>query len=737
MKKNYLKSLTFLAFCLSLFAALTICASAKTVKSGDYIFDVNGTTASLVEYTGSQSTVRVPAKIGSATVTKINDYAFWQNRKVVTVTLPSAVTSIGEAVFNECTALKKVILPKNLVTLGDSVFWFCTNLKTVVFGPNVKNFGSNIFTGCNKSVTAYVVSGTAAEKYIKTQKSVNLGYRYISSLKTASTMTAVLGETKKISVTISPGVVYNSRLSYTSSDKSVLTVSSDGTVTPLKIGKATVTCKARDGSGKTVKTTVTVVPARAKISKQSRTTLKSYRLEWAKVTGATAYRVYRYDTAAKKWVTLTNTTRTYYNVKNLAYYSSDQYRVRAYCKIGDLTCYGAVSPTFTAKVNYAAKVTGMTGVSSSASAVTFSWKAAAYADGYNVYSYNFSTKKYTLIKRTTAVSYTAEKLSPNREYGFAVKAYSLDGTKKVLAKAHSGLFYISTAPSPVTGLTLDPDSVGFEKFTVRWDKAENVSGYLLSFRAQGETEKTLTLTADQTCAELCELSPGTSYTVSVKAYNTRRSVIYESTATGITAQTEYIPTTAEQAVSSFVKAFNTTRNSNSSFTLLLKQKVTPGVNNPHTVTAEKVSTAVTSQFPAFTQYNFRNGIDDTSGVTPANILHAFNLTTEDLDPEKVKVQPDQSGFRVGFVLENQTPETDSEKLLAPEINTQAIEEATDLRVVSVSFDKTQVSEKYTKIQNGLFDNLKVTSTVTVTVNDGEDDIPLTFDIEQAFYFLWD
>ncbi|MGN1442390.1 MAG: leucine-rich repeat protein, partial [Acutalibacteraceae bacterium] len=481
MKKNYLKSLTFLAFCVSLFAALTICASAKTVKSGNYTYDVDGKTASLVEYTGSESSVSVPSKIGSATVTKINDYAFWQNKKVTKVTLPSTVTTIGDAVFNECTSLTKVVLPKNLVTMGDSVFWFCTNLKTVVFYANAKTFGKNIFTGCNKAVTAYVVKGSPAEKYIKTENSVNLGYRYISSLKTASSVKLAVGESQKISVTISPSVVYDRRIAYSSSNEKVVSVASDGTMKASAVGKATITCKAMDGSGKTVSTTVTVVPAKASIERQSKTTLTSYRLVWTKAAGATAYRVYRYDTKTKKWVTLGDTTKNYYNVSNLSYYSSDKYRVRSYCKIGKTTYSADVSATFTAKVNYAAKVTGMTRGASTGNSIAFSWKAAAYADGYNVYLYDLGTKKYTLIKSTTSVQYTAEKLSPNCEYGFAVRAYSLDGTKKVLAKEHSGWFYFSTTPSPVTGLAVKEDSAGFDKFTVEWNKAENVSGYILSY----------------------------------------------------------------------------------------------------------------------------------------------------------------------------------------------------------------------------------------------------------------
>ena len=740
MKKNYLKSLTFLAFCLSLFAALTVCASAKTVKSGNYIFDVNGKTASLVEYTGSESTVSVPSKVGTATVTKINDYAFWQNKKAAKVYLPSTVTTIGDAVFNECTALYKVVLPKKLVTMGDSVFWYCTNLKTVVFYENAKTFGKNIFTGCNKAVTAYVVKGSPAEKYIKTQKSVALGYRYVSSLKAPSSLRLVIGAANKISATVSPAVVYDRRVAYSSSDAKVVSVAADGTVKALKVGTATITCKALDGSGKSTKTTVTVVPAKTTVTRQSKTTLRSYRLEWTKAAGATAYRVFRYDAKVKKWVTLGDTTKNYYDLKNLAYYSADSYRVRAYSRIGKTT-YGAdISATFVAKVNYAAKVTGMTRGTSTADKVSFTWKAAAYADGYNVYAYDFGAKRYTLLTSTTALSYTAAKLTANTEYGFAVRAYSLDGTRKVLAKEHSGLFVISTAPALVTGLRVQDDSIGFEKLAVAWNKTENVTGYILAYSSAGESTKAIKLSAGQTSAELSELLPGVSYNVFVRAYTIRRSVAYYGAWTSVTVETAFMPTTPGQALTSFVKVFNTTRSTDKPVTLVLKQNVTSDINNPHTVNAEKVAAAVTSQFSASTQYNMIHAADEKSGVTLSALMQpsasVLKLTAEDLDPEKVSIGSENKGYRVGFVLEDQTAETEPEKLLAPTIDTEKIETETGLDVVSVHFNKTQVSEKYTKIRNGLFDNLGITAAFTVIVNDGESDIPLIFEVERIFYFLW-
>lgn len=741
MKNKSLKTLTFFFFCFSLLAALSLGASAKTVKSGDFTFDVNGKTASLVEYTGSASTVKIPSKVSGATVKKVNDYAFWQNRKVVKVYFPSTVTVIGEAVFNECTALVKVVMPEKLTTVGDSVFWFCTKLKTVIFGPDVKTFGANVFTGCNKAITAYVISGTRAEKFIKSIKTVRLGYRYITSLSAPSAMTINVSKTAALNVKINPSVVYNSKLSYSSSDPKVVSVSADGKLTALKCGSAVITCTAKDGSKKTCKTTVSVTPEKVKITGQSLTTVKSYRINWGKVPGATMYRVYRYDANTKKWTKLTDTTNTYYNANNLKYYSSAQYRVKAYCKDGKKTYGGSASATFTAKVASPGKVGSVTKKSTATTAVSFSWQASSCTDGYNIYRYDPKTKKSSYYAQTTTTTFQAKNLTPNTEYAFIVRAYKNDGKNRVLSQLSSDVFYISTNPVAVTGLRVSEDSIYINKMTAVWNKSGGISGYALFYSAPGKGKKTVWLSADKTSYELTGLEPGTSYTVSIQSYTTRRSVKYYSALSSVTASTEYRPKNAKEAVDSFVKAFNNTQNSKNSCSLFLVSKVTPNPNNPHTVIAEKVNAALSAQFPATAQYSFSGGKDPSTGVSLNSLMMSFasslSLTSEELDSEKVTFKNDGNGYRVGFVLENQTPATDGRKMLAPRINTSAIESTASCEVKSVSYDKTQVAEMFTKIQGSVFDNLKTVSTVTLLINDGESDIPLTFDIERTYYYSWD
>ena len=134
MKKTNLRVLGIIFVLCSFLCLFSLSASAaEKVTSGDFVFSVGKSSATLLEYTGNDSSVKIPTKINKKKVTAIADYAFWQKKSMKSVTIPDTVKKIGEAAFNECTSLKKVVLPEQLTTLKDAVFWYCTNLKTVGF----------------------------------------------------------------------------------------------------------------------------------------------------------------------------------------------------------------------------------------------------------------------------------------------------------------------------------------------------------------------------------------------------------------------------------------------------------------------------------------------------------------------------------------------------------------------------------------------------------------------------
>ena len=75
----------------------------------DYIIYDDGTDIILVDYTGTEADLTLPEGI-----TKINDYAFNDYKRLTSVTIPNSVTSIGDDAFYNCYHLIEV---KNLSSL--------------------------------------------------------------------------------------------------------------------------------------------------------------------------------------------------------------------------------------------------------------------------------------------------------------------------------------------------------------------------------------------------------------------------------------------------------------------------------------------------------------------------------------------------------------------------------------------------------------------------------------------
>lgn len=100
-----------------------------------------------------------------------------------------------------------------------------------------------------------------------------------------------VGTKSATTVTFLPANTENRSVSWSSSNTSVATVSSNGTVTAKRPGKTIITATAKDGSGKSCSKYLTVFPEKvAKISakKTAKTTLS---VAWTKANGAEYYQV--------------------------------------------------------------------------------------------------------------------------------------------------------------------------------------------------------------------------------------------------------------------------------------------------------------------------------------------------------------------------------------------------------------------------------------------------------------
>lgn len=84
----------------------------------------------------------------------------------------------------------------------------------------------------------------------------------IKSLKLSGTSSLETGKTAKLQVAVSPYNASNQKIKWTSSNSSVISVASDGTLTARKKGAVYITAKATDGSGKKARKKVYAVQAK-------------------------------------------------------------------------------------------------------------------------------------------------------------------------------------------------------------------------------------------------------------------------------------------------------------------------------------------------------------------------------------------------------------------------------------------------------------------------------------------
>lgn len=123
---------------------------------------------------------------GKAALTKIPERAFYQSKKLASVTIPEGVTEIEMWAFYYCTDLATVTLPSTLVEIGSSAFNKCILTDfTIAEGSVLETIGSNAFAGTK--FTSFTVPAT-----VKTIDS-----SAFSGCNLLSSVTFTVGEDKK------------------------------------------------------------------------------------------------------------------------------------------------------------------------------------------------------------------------------------------------------------------------------------------------------------------------------------------------------------------------------------------------------------------------------------------------------------------------------------------------------------------------------------------------------------
>lgn len=180
-------------------------------------------------------------------------------------------------------------------------------------------------------------------------------------------------------------------------------------------------------------------PAAPAISSSS-ATFNTVKLTWNKVSGASGYRIYKYDTSKKTYVKVTTVygdTTTSYTVKSLVPNTEYKFKVKAFTKSTNSIFWGTASSAYSAVTTPKASFKA---ASSGSGSVTLTWNQISDASGYRLYRYDETKKTYVKVVTlfgTAKCSYTVSSLSSGSSYKFKVKAFRKD----------SGSTYWGTASS--------------------------------------------------------------------------------------------------------------------------------------------------------------------------------------------------------------------------------------------------------------------------------------------------
>ena len=83
-----------------------------------------------------------------SSITKIEDYTFYNCPSITSVALPNTITSIGESAFENCTSITSVALSNTITSIGKSAFENCTSITAITIPNKVTRIGVRAFSKC-------------------------------------------------------------------------------------------------------------------------------------------------------------------------------------------------------------------------------------------------------------------------------------------------------------------------------------------------------------------------------------------------------------------------------------------------------------------------------------------------------------------------------------------------------------------------------------------------------------
>ena len=163
--------------------------------------------------------------------------------------VPEGAVTINEYSFYNNQIIESISLPDSVTTVENGAFSLCNNLDYIHFGNNVNQIGSNIVSGEN----TYFCGETedcSAKKYADTNGIdfvVCNGHGTGGISVSESEITIENKESYQLSATVTPDTAADKSVIWSSDNEDVVTVDDNGKITANSYGTATVKAETSDG----------------------------------------------------------------------------------------------------------------------------------------------------------------------------------------------------------------------------------------------------------------------------------------------------------------------------------------------------------------------------------------------------------------------------------------------------------------------------------------------------------
>ncbi|MDE5871450.1 MAG: Ig-like domain-containing protein, partial [Muribaculaceae bacterium] len=205
-----------------------------------------------------------------ASVTLIREHAFAECAGLTSINIPESVTQMDFAVFMNCTGLTSVSLPASLTSIGNMDFMGCSNLEEISYAASEPvSAEENLFLdetyrqatlSMPNATLAAVQSSVPWNKFLRITASDGSVVPFATEVILSQTAAELkVGETVTLQATVIPENATERTVTWTSDNEEVASVDTDGKVTAISLGEATITATCGPVSA-TCKVTVVLTP---------------------------------------------------------------------------------------------------------------------------------------------------------------------------------------------------------------------------------------------------------------------------------------------------------------------------------------------------------------------------------------------------------------------------------------------------------------------------------------------